>query len=206
MTDLQLTVDALNKRRFIAKAFETMNEAKQEILELIRTSESVSTGSSETLLDCGILNELQSRGNTMISHLLTPPKETEDRLVIRRQELLADWYLTSTNAVTTGGDIVNIDGTGNRIAAMVFGPPKTIVLAGKNKIVPESVDPVERIKRDACGKNARRVGFKLPCAYDDTCHDCNNAMRMCRATMTITHPPFGKEAFYVFLVNENWGY
>ena len=206
MSNLAQTVDALNQRGFTAQSFKTMAEAKLEILNLIGVSESVSTGGSETLIDSGILTDLQSRGNTMITTSLTPPETPEDRITIRRQGLLADWFLTSTNAITTNGDIVNIDGTGNRVAAMVFGPPKTIILAGQNKIVPDDVDPVDRIKREACGKNARRLGFKLPCGVDDTCRDCKNPMRMCRATMTITHPTFGKKAFYIFLVNEDWGY
>ena len=206
MSDLKKTVDALNNSGFIAKEFETMAEAKQEILALIQKEDSVSTGGSMTLEDSGILNSLQDKGCEMLTAWVNPDFTSAEKLTIRKKGLFADWFLTSTNAVTLGGDLVNIDGSGNRVATMIFGPPKTIVLAGKNKITKNPMDAVARIKRQACGKNARRLKLNLPCALDDRCHNCNLPDSMCKVTIRMEHPPSSKEAVYVFLVNEDWGY
>jgi len=206
METLSLTADALNTRGFTAKTFKTMAEAKQAILDLIDIDESVATGGSVTLTDSGILSSLGERGNDLYSIELNPVKTWEERIEVRKHGLMADWFLSSTNAITTSGELYNIDGSGNRIAALVFGPPKNIVLVGKNKIVQDANLAIDRIKNDACGKNARRLGLKTPCAVIDQCQDCRGQSRMCRAEMKIQYPPLSKEAFYVFLVNEDWGY
>jgi len=205
MNDVLKTINALNEKGFNAKSFETMEQAKEAVLALIPKSESIGTGGSMTLKDSGILNELLKRGNTMITTSLTPVKTPEDAIALRKKAMGADWFLTSSNAITHKGDLVNIDGVGNRVAGMIFGPDNVIILAGKNKLTKDPMDAVRRIKSEACGKNARRLKLDLPCAIDDQCHHCNKPNKMCKVTSRIEHPPSGKK-IYVFIVNEDWGY
>jgi len=205
MDKIQKTIEALRKKGFKAFSFATMEEAKQKIKSVIGKSESVGTGGSMTLKDSGILEELQKRGNEMITTTLIKTDTQEQAIEIRKKAMSADWFMTSSNAVTIQGDLVNIDGMGNRVAGMIFGPDRVLVLAGKNKLTKDPMDAVVRIKREVCGKNARRLNRDLPCAADDRCHNCDSPDRMCNVTTRMERPPSGKEVF-VFIVDEEWGY
>lgn len=205
MSEILKAVDSFNKKGFNAKLFETMDLAKEEIKRIIPNCDSIGTGGSMTLKDSGILNELDLRGNKMITTSIGPAVSKDEALKIRKTALFADWYLTSTNAFTIKGDLINIDGMGNRVASMIFGPDKVIVLTGKNKLTKDPMDAVRRIKTKACGKNARRLKLDLPCSKDDRCHNCDHPDRMCRVTTRMELPPSGKEV-YIFIVNEDWGY
>jgi hypothetical protein len=205
MNEILKVVDAFNSKGFKTKYFEKMDKAKEEIKRLIPSTVSIGTGGSMTLKDSGILKELQDRGNKLLTTSLGGTYTSEEKISIRKEAMSADWYMTSSNAITVQGDLVNIDGVGNRVGAMIFGPEKVVVLAGKNKITKDPMDAVVRIKREACGKNARRLGLDLPCAIDDRCHNCKKPNKMCNVTTRMEHPPSGKEV-YVFIVNEEWGY
>ncbi|HBA56184.1 MAG TPA: lactate utilization protein C, partial [Syntrophorhabdus aromaticivorans] len=106
----------------------------------------------------------------------------EEMNAIRLQQLTCDLFLSSANAITEHGDIVNIDGFGNRVSAMIFGPKKVIIIAGYNKIVPDVPAALDRIKRVAAPMNAKRLNLSLPCAETGHCHDCTSEERICRVT------------------------
>jgi L-lactate utilization protein LutB len=118
----------------------------------------------------------------------------------------ADFFIASSNAVTEDGALVNTDGTGNRIAAMFFGPKKVIIVAGVNKLVPDLEAAMKRIKDVAAPLNAKRLGLKTPCAKTENCYDCSSHERICKITAVMDAPSSHTEKVYVILVGEELGY
>jgi len=131
---------------------------------------------------------------------LTPEQSTE----IRRQELLVDLFFTGANAVTEDGQLVNLDGTGNRVAALTFGPKNVIVLAGRNKVMPDLESAMVRVKNFAAPANAIRLEKQTPCAKTAYCEDCSGPGRICN-TWTITEKSNPKGRIKVILINEDLG-
>ena len=117
----------------------------------------------------------------------------------------ADVYLTSSNAVIEDGRLLNIDGTGNRVAAMIFGPPRVIVIAGKNKLASDYEAALNRIQTVACPKNAERLNRNVPCRYTGKCEDCRSPERMCQFVVMIENHP-DPAVIEVWLVDEDMGY
>ena len=200
--NLDTVVENLNKRRFLAKRFATAEEAKSEMLALIGTK-SVGIGGSNSVNSTGIYETLCAQGNTVYCHTFVPPEEKQ---AMREAAMGADVYLCSANAVTESGLIVNIDGTGNRVAATLFGPKTVVLLVGKNKLVSNVEAGIARTKRECCPRNARRIHVNTPCAATGECHDCTGTARMCNATVIYEYPTRHAEAFYVFLVDEELGW
>ena len=200
--DMNATLENLNKRRFIARSFPTVGEATEAMLEIIG-ERSVGVGGSMTIMNSGILDALSARGNSVYCHTLVKKPEKEAQ---RRSALNADVYLCSANAVTESGRIVNIEGTGNRLASVAFGPKTVMMLVGKNKLVANVEEGIARIKRDCCPNNARRHGFSTPCALTGKCGNCTGVERMCNITSVQEYPTRNTERFYVFLVDEDLGW
>lgn len=196
------TIEALKKNNFDVKYFETSKEAVEAILEEISPDSAVGIGGSMTVKTLELDRLLIERGNTVHWHWLQPTPEDMDKARLAASQ--ADVYLTSTNALTEDGKLVNTDGMGNRVAAMFYGPRKTIVVCGTNKIA-ENVDAaMERIENNAY-KNARRLKLSTPCAMTEHCNDCSSPQRMCNVTTIIRKRP-GKKEFLVVLINEELGY
>jgi hypothetical protein len=131
------------------------------------------------------------------------PKETKE---IMFKHFTATSFLTSTNTITQDGKLVNIDNTGNRVAAMIFGPQHVIVVAGKNKIVANVDEALQRIKESAAPVNAQRRQDKTPCAVTGKCEDCTSPHRICRVTTVLERKTRGVGAFSVIIVGETLGY
>lgn len=202
MQQYDSVIQALCRRRFIARAFATSAEANAEILNIIGSG-SVGSGGSRTIADMGLYDAVRAHGNTLYCHTFAEP---EQKQTVRKLAMGAGVYLSGTNAVTEDGTLVNIDGTGNRAAAMLFGPETVIVVAGKNKIVRDYDAAIQRIKADCCPVNARRLGLSTPCALTGKCADCSTPARMCNATIVHEYPTRNVKAFYVFLVDETLGW
>ena len=192
---------ALCARRFLPRVYDTAEEAKAAALEIIG-HKSVGIGGSATVRDMGLAQALQANGNEVYWHWLVAK---EAKQAARDKALMADVYMCSANALTTDGRLVNIDGTGNRAAGLIYGPHDIIVIVGKNKIVNGLDEAIERIKRDTCPGNARRLGLDTPCAKTDQCHDCRTAARMCNVTFILEAPTRPVKAFHVLLVKEDLG-
>jgi hypothetical protein len=125
---------------------------------------------------------------------------------LMRRQLTCDLFLSGTNALTLSGELVNIDATGNRVAAMFFGPRKVIVVAGRNKLVDGTVhDAIQRVKNRATPPNSRRLNFKTPCASTGFCSDCNSPDRLCRVTTVIDRKPRFTDV-RVLVVNADLGF
>lgn len=196
------TLAALKKNNFEAEYYETSKEAVEAILKGIDTNESVGIGGSMTVKTLELDRLLKERGSVVYWHWLESTPEGMDKA--RENSAHADVYLTSTNALTEDGKLVNTDGTGNRVASMIYGPKRTIIICGINKIVENLDAALERIERNAY-KNARRLKLNTPCAITENCTDCSSPQRQCSVTSIIKKKP-GKRPIKVVIINEELGY
>ncbi|HIJ68795.1 MAG TPA: lactate utilization protein, partial [Deltaproteobacteria bacterium] len=128
----------------------------------------------------------------------------EEMLERRRRSLLVDLFITGTNAVTETGKLVNLDMLGNRVAGITFGPRNVIILAGRNKVVPDIEDAMMRVKNYAAPANAMRLDKKTPCVKTSICEECRSLDRICN-TWTITEKSFPKGRIKIVLINEDLG-
>lgn len=157
-----------------------------------------------TLRECGILDYLRTE---KFPHLLDrddPKLSPNEKTAIQKNTFFADVFLTSANAITEDGLIVNIDGTGNRVAATIYGPEKIYFVVGKNKLTKNYDAAIARIKNHTAPLNARRLNLPTPCVRDLKCHDCNSAKRICNYTVTIKRD-MRPNRTTVLLVNEDMG-
>ena len=193
--NLQAVCEKLCERGFLAEVVPTPEDARNRILDLIG-DRSVGIAGSATVRDLGLYEALTARGNTVYWHWKVEKPQVE---ATRIAAIGADVYLCSTNAVTEDGRLVNIDGTGNRLAGMIYGPKTVILTVGRNKLVKDFDEAIARIKRDACGPNARRQNFKTPCSIDNVCRDCRPPVRMCNVTAITEYPSRRHEAYRIIL-------
>jgi hypothetical protein len=178
--------------------------AKERVMALIADGQTVSTGGSTTLHQWGIIDALRQRNITFFDRFV-PGLAGADLLAVFRQALTADVYVSGINAITHDGDLMVIDKVGNRAAALMFGPKKVIVVAGKNKLVTDTVAGRERIKTVACPQNARRLGLSTPCAVTGQCAECHTSQRMCYDEIIIRGQA-DPTRMTVLLVDEDGGF
>jgi len=185
---------------------ETQDQAKEMILKEVPPGAIVGVGGSVTIREMKILEDLRARGHKVLDHWEIPRSALEESFQMRRAQQVCDVFLTSSNAITQDGQLVNTDGSGNRVNAMTFGPKKAIVVAGVNKIVANLEGALRRIKEIAVPLNCRRLNYSPPCIQAGKCVDCRIPQRVCRITTIIEwKPPFFAD-YLVILVGENLGY
>lgn len=199
------TMERLRKNGFEAIYFDSRNEAVQEILNRIPLDAKVGLGGSVTVRELGLPEMLLSRGNTVYDHWVKGLRPDELQQV-RRSHLVCDAFITSSNAITLDGKLVNIDHSGNRVAAMIFGPKSIIVVAGVNKIVKDVEAGLERIRNYASPLNTHRRNDPTPCAKTTLCADCAPPHRLCRVTTIIEARPAASKNFTVMIIGESLGY
>ncbi len=188
----------LEDRGYTVRLFPTGAEAA-DYLEDTVAGKTVGFGGSVTLDALGLYERLGKRCKT-IWHW-----KWEDASAARREAQTADIYLTSVNALAETGELVNIDGAGNRVASTLFGHEKVYFVIGRNKLAPTVDAAVWRARNIASPRNARRLGRKTPCAVKgDRCYDCRSPERICRGLVTLWGPMMGMEA-EVLLIDEDLG-
>ncbi len=197
-------VDKLMAHDFGALYVKTKEEAVQEILKSVKPHQKIGVGGSVTIRQLGILEELEKQGYTLYDHW-KPGIPKEESLEIRKSQMLSDLFLSSVNAITLHGELINIDGIGNRVNSMVFGPKKVILVVGYNKIVEDVQEGIKRIKNVASPLNARRLNVDVPCAQIGRCVDCNSPHRICRVIVIHERRPSLTEIL-VILVGEELGF
>ena len=204
---VERTLAALRRNDFDAMNIHTRKEALAKILELIPPNAFVGVGGSVTVRELGLLESLKRRGNKIADHWEARQKglSPEEVMKIRRLLLNSDVLLTSTNAVTETGHLVNTDHAGQRVAAMIFGPKKVIIIAGVNKIVKDVNEALERIKNVAAPMNAKRLNVSVPCTRTGICSDCDSKNRICNVTTIIERRPIHTD-ITVILLQEELGY
>jgi L-lactate utilization protein LutB len=196
---------ALESHFFEAYYVKTKEEAVEKVFSLIPQNHTVSWGGSVTLDDLGGLTALvKERGYKTIDR---DAAQTPDaRIDAMRQALLADTFLGSANAISETGELVNIDGMGNRVAAMIFGPKQVILVAGMNKVVPTMDEAMRRARTIAAPLNEQRFGLRqTPCALNGACGDCHSADCICNYLVTFRNSCPAKR-IKVILVGENLGF
>ena len=192
--DRNKALEAFRRHRFEAVYFDTAGEARQYLADEIK-GETVGFGGSATCEQLG-LYELLGRENTVLWHWKNP----EDRG--RFAEFTT--YITSANGVSETGELVNIDGRGNRLSASLFGAKTVYFVCGINKLAPTLEDAVTRARQIAWPANAKRLGSKTPCAALGRCIDCNSPGRICSAMVIHMRPIIGTRSVVV-LVGEELG-
>jgi len=184
----QKVVNALEKNGFKAVFFKDKEEAAQYVLGFIDDKTKVGIGGSITLNELELPQRAGEKGALVLNHNLshlTP----EEKLEIRRQQLLCDVFLCSANGITLDGYLVNIDGTGNRVGAMTFGPKKVIIIAGINKISKDVDTALKRIETVTAPQNNKRLNLPNPCTATGVCMDCKGTTRICNIYSVIKRKP-----------------
>ena len=181
----------------------TAAEAVNKVLELIEDGCSVTWGGTMTVRDMGIPDALRRRGTLEVldRDLVKTP---EEKLAMYLKAFSADVYLTSANAISEDGVIVNIDGNGNRVAAITWGPKKVIFVIGLNKVAQTPEAALARARSTASPINVARFDIKTPCQVDGVCHNCNSPESICNYVHFLRNSPKGRHV--VVLVGENLGY
>lgn len=198
------TIENLKKHGFDAHYFKDTNEARAFVLELIKPFNSVGVGGSNTVRALGLVEELVKIGKEVYDHWRSGLSK-EEELNIRLMQGRSDCFLTSANAISETGEVVNVDGIGNRIAAMAFGPKRVIVITGMNKVRPDLASALKRVKEVAGPMRAKSLNVKTPCVETGVCMDCNSPQRICRIT-TILHRKPGLTDVTVVLIGEELGF
>lgn len=200
----QTIINNLQKRNFEAYYCDTAWEACDRAMVMIREGASVSWGGSVTIREIGLLDMLEGRNLKLLDAFRPPsPAEAHEHF---RKTLLADYFLMSTNAITVDGKLVNIDGAGNRMAALMTGPREVLIFVGANKVVESEEDALARIKAHACPSNAARLNKeKTPCAVTGRCGECLIPECMC-CHMVVTRFCRTPGRVKIMLINENLGF
>ena len=178
----------LEKRDFNATILRDKDEVHQFILSTIPEGSSVGFGGSVTTRELGIDTLLEKRGNTVYDHWQDGLTKEEMIATIRKQPQ-SDFFLTSVNAVTMDGRLVNTDMTGNRVSSMIFGPGHVIAFIGANKIVKDLDQAMWRIKNIASPQNSKRKNLGAPCEKTGYCVDCRTKASLCKITTIIDYRP-----------------
>lgn len=195
-------VKALQKRQFEAYYCSTAEEAVEKVLSLIPMEDTVSWGGVMTVDELGIKKRLYDRHQPLIDR--DTAKTPEERLDMMTKAMTCGTYLMSSNGISEDGQLVNIDGTGNRVGALCYGPRQVIVVAGMNKVAAGLDGAIDRAHHIAAPANAQRFGVKTPCGMTGLCGDCTSPDCIC-AQMVITRfcRPAGR--IKVVLVGEDLG-
>lgn len=198
-----ILVKNLKNRHFDAYYCSTKEEALEKALSLIPEGSTVGWGGSVTCQQIGLLDAVRAGKYRPIDRdACKTPQEREESM---RQSLLADTFLTSANAISLDGQMVNIDGNGNRVAAIVYGPKQVIVVAGMNKVEDTLEAAIIRARTVAAPMNQQRFGHPNPCTATGTCADCKSETCICNHILVTRHcRPVGKIKFV--LVGEDLGF
>ena len=193
----------LAKRNMEGYYCATKEEALQKALELIPETDVVTWGGSVTIDEIGLLAAVKARNPVIDRDTATT---MEEKVEMMRQGLTCDTFLMSTNALSEDGILVNIDGNGNRVASLIFGPKQVVIIAGVNKITKDLDSAIARARGTAAPVNAQRFdGIRVPCAKTGVCSNCNSPDCMCCQVVVTRHSRHAGR-IKVILVGENLGF
>jgi hypothetical protein len=198
------TVEALQKNRFDATFFETRDETAKAVLQMISPGMEVAFGGSQTTKQLNLQQLVVDKGATILDHNAEGLSDEQKMEIMRRQQI-CDVFICSSNAISIQGELFNIDGHGNRVAAMAFGPRRVIVIAGVNKLVADEEAAWQRIRTIAAPINFKRLNRPNPCAKQGVCMNCNLPTRGCNIYVATRRKPPMMD-FPVFIVNDSLGF
>lgn len=197
---LKKLVENFKHRNIKVEYFESLEDVKSYILDIVPVESTIGIGHSATLQKMDITNLLLGRGNVVYDKELA--KNRDESRELKRKALTTDWYITGTNAISVDGRIVNIDHTGNRVASITYGPDKVIIVVGKNKVADSVDEAIKRVKNVACPLNAQRAGYNPPCVTLNMCVDCVGVCNI----LSIIGGQTDSNRIKVFIVNEECGF
>ena len=193
----------LERRHIKGHYCKTAKEAVELVSNLIEDGSSVTWGGSMTIRDMGIPAALHARQSlTVYDRDLAADREEAQQIYLKA--FSSDYYLSSINGLSEDGQIVNVDGTGNRVAAITFGPKNVIFVVGVNKVTQDVESALKRARSTAGPINTARFDIETPCKIDGVCHNCNSADCICNYIHILRNSPRGKHQ--VVIVGENLGY
>ncbi|GAB6098399.1 lactate utilization protein [Halanaerocella petrolearia] len=196
-------IKELEKRNMEGYYCANIEEAVEQILSLLPEEKSISWGGSMTIEELGVKDKIKKDNYTVYDRANASNEEEKDK--IYHQALNSDYFLMSTNAITKDGKLVNIDGRGNRVAALIYGPKNVIVVAGMNKLTINEEDARNRVRNQAAPINTQRLDMETPCAKTGSCTNCKSEDCICCQTViTRLCKPTGR--IKVVLVGEELGY
>lgn len=199
MADLEKTGKNLENRGFRVHRFASGTEAAEFLVQTLHGT-SIGIGGSVTIDALGVYDRLCG-SNEVFWHWKNHAPETRERAG------KAETYLCSANGVSENGEIVNIDGFGNRVAGTIYGPERVFLVVGRNKIAPDLTGAIDRARNIAAPLNARRLNRHTPCAVGEPrCHDCRSPEKVCGVMTVFFMPPTSIKEFHVILVDEDLGY
>jgi hypothetical protein len=196
-------INNLKRRNFDAVFFENKEDAVRSLLAEFGENKSIAWGGSVTLNELGIKEILKTKNLKVLDR--DSARTPEEKRQIHLQSFDCDYYLMSSNAVTEDGKLVNVDGFGNRLACLIFGPRKVYVIVGKNKICKTEEEAVNRVRNIVAPRNAKRLGLKTPCTAKGVCQDCLSEQCICNQ-LVITRRSLIKDRIKVVVINEDLGY
>ena len=207
---LERTADALCMNRMDAHWVKTKEEALELVKTMLPKGATCAAGGSMTLTECGIMNLLRSGDYQFLDRNSVPAEERDE---LYRKAFFSDFYFASSNAITENGELYNVDGNSNRVAAIAYGPKEVIIVAGANKIVPNIEAAADRVKRIAAPVNAARLSMETPCSRIGCCagikgdmpSGCHCENRIC-CTYVVSAYQRVLNRIHVILVAENLGY
>ena len=201
----QQIIENLEERRMGGSYAPTAAQAMEEVLAMIPRGASVYRCGSVTTTSMGLWKRMAALPEVKIIDPFQPGISHEESLAVRHKGLNADIMIASSNAITLDGRLVNLDGLGNRVAAMMFGPEKVILVVGMNKVAPDLDSAIARVKHYVAPVNAIRIGVEAPCTANGLCADCRSAQRVCNM-WSIIEGSRKRGRIHVKLVGESLGY
>lgn len=198
------TINSLEKNNMNGYIVNSKEELIDMIISLTNEGDKVSCGGSMSLVETGVMDHLRSGRYDFLDRAKEGLSAMDiDR--IYRESFFADAYFSSTNAITEGGELYNVDGNGNRVAALLFGPKKVIIVAGVNKIVKNLDEAIKRNREIAAPANAKRLNKSTPCTKIGYCMDCKSSEKICRE-YTLIKSQKDKNRIHVIFLNDSIGY
>jgi len=199
----QQMIKNLEQRHYEAYFCKTAEDIRNQVKELIPEGSTISWGGSMTIRDSGVTKMLKAGNYEVFDR--DDVTTQEDKLRIYRKAFECDYYLASVNAISEDGVIINIDGNGNRVAAITWGPEHVILIVSLNKVCQDVDAAIKRARSTAAPTNMARFDFKTPCQIDGTCHDCKSKDSICNyiSIQRMSHPA---KRHIVILTSEDLGY
>lgn len=200
---IEKTIKALELNRMKGYFAESREELFAIVDSLIKDDKLITSGGSMTMKQCGLTAYLNEKyGSVYLNRDKAAPEEIPD---VYRKAFVSDTFFSSTNAVTTNGELYNVDGNGNRVSAMIFGPKQVIVVCGTNKIVNSLDEAVKRVEETAAPLNTVRLNKNTPCAVTGKCAHCRSTDRICCSYVTLGQQK-EKDRIKVIFLDESLGY
>lgn len=197
-------MEKLRLNRMKAYYAENCAEACEIVRELVKNDKLITSGGSMTLKECGVTDMLcKEFGGAYLDRSVG--KDRDEVEEIMRKAFVSDTFLASTNALTEDGELYNVDGNGNRVSAMIYGPKQVIIVAGVNKLVKDLAEAKERVEKIAAPKNTVRLEKNTPCAKTGVCGHCRSEDRICCSYVTLAQQRV-PDRIKVIIVNEDLGY